>query len=185
MRRIMIIRHAEKPHELGPERGVTLDGHHDKHELTVRGWQRAGALVPFFVPARGHAEGAPISTPRVIMASAATPHSPSLRSQNTVTPLADRLGLTIDARHAEGEENDVAMSALGASGHGPVLISWHHHQIVVLAGLIAGDFEICPPHWPDGRFDMVWVLDQLGERWPWRFHQVPQCLLAGDRATTL
>ena len=42
--RIMIIRHAEQ-HEVA---GITREGQVDPQSLTVRGWQRAGALVPFF-----------------------------------------------------------------------------------------------------------------------------------------
>jgi len=47
--KIMIIRHAEKPEHHGP-RGVDENGNEDKESLTVRGWQRAGALVQFFGP---------------------------------------------------------------------------------------------------------------------------------------
>lgn len=41
--RIMIIRHAEE-HEVD---GITEEGQADPQSLTVRGWQRASALVPF------------------------------------------------------------------------------------------------------------------------------------------
>ena len=43
----------------------------------------------------------------------------------------------------------------------------------------------CPRHWPDDRFDVVWVLDQAGDGAPWTFAQVPQRLLAGDRARAI
>ena len=179
MPRIMIIRHAEKHYEGSPERGVCIDGHHKKHELTVRGWLRAGALVPFFAPPHGHAVDAPISTPRSIFASAATPQSPSLRAQRTVEPLAAALGIEINRRHADGHEAAVVAAALGATG--PVLISWHHSHIGKLAKIIAGAHLDCP-EWPEHRFDIVWVLDQEGAAdAPWTFAQVPQCLFANDR----
>ena len=38
---IMLIRHAEKPD--GNDSGVDPKGNPDKHDLIVRGWQRAGA----------------------------------------------------------------------------------------------------------------------------------------------
>ncbi|HEY8003807.1 MAG TPA: hypothetical protein VIE16_06230, partial [Phenylobacterium sp.] len=66
----MIIRHAEK-HAGTHERGVNIKGYHTSHELTVRGWIRSGALVRFFAPIGGLPDGAPISTPRSIFASAA------------------------------------------------------------------------------------------------------------------
>jgi hypothetical protein len=49
-RKIMIIRHAEKPDPSANIVGVTEGGDVDKDDLTVRGWQRAGALVRFFNP---------------------------------------------------------------------------------------------------------------------------------------
>ena len=41
--RILLIRHAEKPD--GQDGGVNVDGACDEKSLTVRGWQRAGALI--------------------------------------------------------------------------------------------------------------------------------------------
>ena len=36
-----------------------------------------------------------------------------------------------------------------------------------------------PQEWPDDRFDVVWTFTRDGTGW--RFAQVPQLLLAGDR----
>ncbi|HEY2359160.1 MAG TPA: hypothetical protein VGH86_17045 [Phenylobacterium sp.] len=181
MFRVMIIRHGEKHTNGGPDRGVNIEGVHVKHELTVRGWQRAGALAPFFAPRGGLPDGSGISTPRSIFASAATAESPSLRAQHTVQPLAAVLGLGIDSRFAEGEETAIAAAVLEAEG--PVLVSWHHSHIVGLARAIAGDGVGCPQAWPDERFDVVWVLDRGdGARDGWAFSQVPQRLFAHDRA---
>ncbi len=49
--KIMLIRHAERPNADKSLRGVGFDGRKDKESLTVRGWQRAGALARFFAPA--------------------------------------------------------------------------------------------------------------------------------------
>ena len=180
MQRIMIIRHAEKHTENGSEHGVNIEGHHVKHELTVRGWQRAGALVPYFAPPGGMPADSRISTPRSIFASAATALSPSLRAQHTVAPLAAVLGIPVDSHHAEGEEAATAIAALAAPM--PVLIAWHHSHIILLAKAIAGEQLACPATWPDDRFDVVWVLDRDGPADPWRFSQVPQRLFAHDLA---
>jgi phosphohistidine phosphatase SixA len=179
MSRIMIIRHAEK-HNGGRERGVNIEGIHTHHELTVRGWQRAGALVRFFAPLEGTPAGSAISTPRSIFASAATPQSPSLRAQHTVQPLAAVLGIEVDKNHAEGEEVAVAAAALAAAA--PVLIAWHHSHIPALAKTIAGGPLGCPESWPDDRFDVVWILERNDAAGPWSFSQVAQCLFAHDRA---
>lgn len=180
MRRIMIIRHAEKPGDADPDHGVSLNGVHDRHDLTVRGWQRAGALVRFFAPRQPRAADEPIAAPATIMASAAVPGSSSLRAQHTVLPLADALGIAVDATHANGEEVAVAASARAAPS--TVLIAWHHNHIALLARAIGGAGIGCPRHWPDDRFDVVWVLDQARPDAPWTFVQVAQQLLAGDRA---
>lgn len=184
MRRIMIIRHAEKPGDADPDHGVTCDGVHDAHDLTVRGWQRAGALVRFFAPHGqvGFAHDA-VSTPVTIIASAATHDSPSRRALHTVTPLADALGIGIDHDDPAGEEARVAALALEAPS--PVLIAWHHSHIARLAHAIAGPALAIPARWPDDRFDVVWVLDRAEDAGGWTLTQVPQRVLAHDRATPI
>ena len=43
-----------------------------------------------------------------------------------------------------------------------------------------------PAHWPGERYDLVWVLDRPSGRGPIvSFTQVPQLLLAGDRANLI
>ena len=180
MTRIMIIRHAEKPSDNGDDHGVSIDGVHDRHELTVRGWQRAGALVRFFAPLGGTPNGSLIAQPRTIFASAATARSPSLRAQHTVKPLASAIGVAINKQFCEGDEAGLAAAALAAPG--PVLIAWHHKPIPRLARLIAGEGLAVPARWPDDRFDMVWVLDQCAAHGRWTFSQAAQNLLAHDRA---
>ncbi len=92
MLKIMIIRHAEKHQHGSHDRGVSEDGRPAHHELTVRGWQRAGALVHLFAPPGGLPDGSTIQTPRSIFASDATRDSPSLRAMHTAGPLAAALG---------------------------------------------------------------------------------------------
>lgn len=177
----MIIRHAEKPSKDGLVHGVNHGGSHDKHDLCVRGWQRAGALVRFFDPHHAFPPGSPIATPRSIFAAAATELSPSLRSQHTVLPLALALGLPVNADHPEGEEERVAEVVRATEG--PVLIAWHHKRIPHLARAIAGEHLPCPRHWPDERYDVVWVLERTdGE---WRFVQAAQRVLHHDHAHTI
>ncbi len=176
----MIIRHAEKHTDGGLGRGVNIDGVHTKHELTVRGWQRAGALAPFFAHAAAIHGDSPISTPQSIFASASTKQSPSLRPQHTVQPLAALLRIPIDTNHACGQEAAVAAAAVAAAQ--PALIVWHHSHIPELARHIAGGLLACPDHWPDDRFDVVWILDRPdADSGAWSFSQVTQRLFANDR----
>src|ERR1700743_2749207 len=62
--RVMFIRHAEKPPGVPPYDGAGVDakGKKDKESLTVRGWQRAGALAKFF-------ESQPKMCPNAVFAS--------------------------------------------------------------------------------------------------------------------
>ena len=178
MQKIMIIRHAEK-HQHGAGHGVDEDGNHAAHELTVRGWQRAGALVHFF---RSPPPGSPIQTPRAIFASAATRDSPSKRAMHTVKPLAAALGLSV--HHEFPEDEEAALAAVVLASPSPSLIVWHHGRIVDLVRAIAGPVA-CPRGWPDERFDMVWLLERDTAHGPWRFSQVAQGLLAGDSSEVI
>jgi hypothetical protein len=83
--RIMFIRHAEKP-DNGKD-GVAMDGSPDAESLTVRGWQRARALIVFFC-------AEPKMRPNAIFASGIGHGSKSKRPVETVTPLAAKLNET-------------------------------------------------------------------------------------------
>jgi len=178
--KIMIIRHAERPSDDGSIDGVNMSGTKDPEELTVRGWQRAGALVRFFAPANGHFVNAQLATPDTIFASKVAHHSPSFRPQHTVTLLADFLHKSIVQTHIKGEESALAADALAANG--TVLISWEHEAIPELGNLITGNNTTCPQKWHGSRFDLVWVFNRPSTSARWTFAQVPQLLLPGDSA---
>jgi hypothetical protein len=176
----MIIRHAEKHQHGSHDRGIDEDGLPSRHELTVRGWQRAGALVHLFAPPGGLPDGGRIHTPRSIFASDATRDSPSLRAMHTAGPLAAALGITVN--HAFAEEEEAALAAEVVAAPSPVLVVWHHGAIPRLVKEIAGKLPDCPSHWPHGRFDLIWILERDDPRAAWRFSQVAQSLLPGDGA---
>jgi hypothetical protein len=179
--KIMVIRHAEKPDDAGTISGVDVEGNQGREELTVRGWQRAGALVRFFAPVDGHFRDQRIETPGMIFASRVAPHSKSLRPQHTVGPLVEVIGrekLRLD--FAEGQEDQLVAAAVAAGG--VVLISWHHEAIPAIKDALLGDSS-APLKWDKARFDLVWVFTRTAA--DWRFEQVPQLLLAGDRSDTI
>jgi broad specificity phosphatase PhoE len=78
--KIMFIRHGEKPDDNGSVRAVDENGAHDPNELTVRGWQRAGALVRFFAPPNGKFSHPALATPTTLFAAAAHGHTKIVRS---------------------------------------------------------------------------------------------------------
>jgi hypothetical protein len=176
--KIMLIRHAERPSADKSVRGVTLEGVKDKEELTVRGWQRAGALVRFFAPLDNRFVHPALARPDILFACKAGPEAPSLRPQHTLLPLADLLKVEFNCDYFEGEEEELVRAVLSAQAR-TALIAWKHNNMGVIANAILGTGMSAPRHWPFSRFDLVWVFDNCGGGWS--FTQVPQLLLAGDQ----
>ncbi len=184
--RIMILRHAEKPN--ADERGVNYLGRKEPHGLTVRGWQRAGALVSLFDPPTGTVQNPHLAKPAYLAASSTAsssglePNSKSHRERETLTPLAQKLNLHVDLSFDKGDEMMMISAALRRPG--PVLIAWEHSGIATLGSFIPGENGI-PPHWPDARYDILYVFSLKPDKSTYTFTQVPQLLLAGDLPTLL
>ena len=179
--KIMVIRHAEKADDAGTISGVDVKGNQNRDELTVRGWQRGGALVRFFAPVDGHFRDQRIETAGTIFACRVAPHSKSLRPQHTVGPLAEIIGrenLRLD--FADGQEEELVAAAVAADD--VVLISWHHGTIPAIKNALLGDHSL-PRTWDKDRSDLVWIFTRTATGW--RFEQVPQLLLAGDRSNPI
>jgi len=175
----MIIRHAEKA---GPasttQIGVDENGSPDKHSLSIRGWQRAGALVAFFAsPTRPG-----VAKPKSIVAAAsgddvgiADEESKSRRAQQTVAPLHVRIGGNYRNDIATGDEDILVERLRGYDG--AALVGWTHKRIHNIA---AGFVESVVPEWDDDRFDLVWIIDR-SPNGTYRLNILNQDLLAGDR----
>jgi hypothetical protein len=176
--RIMLIRHAEKPDD--KDGGVDQKGKPDKHDLIVRGWQRAGALIQFFANPRD--PNSSIKRPATLFATEPNSGSESNRPLHTVTPLANLLNLNIDSTIAEGSEDALVKAAIAANG--VVLIAWHHERIPAIANLILQN-QKAPQKWPSNRFDVAWIFSRAVANAPWTFSQVPQLLLSGDSSTVI
>ena len=181
--KIMIIRHAEKP--VGQINGVDASGNQDPNSLIPQGWQRAGALVALFGSSFG-----PLPAPTHLFA----PNqfgSGSKRPFETITPLAAKLGLTMNATPAGVSPGEYAPTdyplmvpdALGCPG--VVLIAWEHEFIPSIANLIVGNTTAVPQAWPAARFDVVWTFDLDPATNKYSFNQHPQLLLQGDLPTPL
>ncbi len=174
----MLIRHAERPNADKSLRGVGFDGRKDKESLTVRGWQRAGALVRFFAPVDDHFVQPGLARPASLYACKAAPEDPSLRPQHTLVPLAELLEIDLNRDHFSGDEIALVKDML--SREGPALAAWKQDGMHLIANEILRDQTTAPQFWPYGRHDFVWIFDRRGERWT--FSQAPQLLLAGDSA---
>ena len=180
--RIMIVRHAEKPYVGDPRQniGVAEDGREDPESLTVRGWQRAGALGLLLGSAE-FARTRGLSVPQHLYASgpasANGAGSMSRRPQQTLIPLAQRLGLAICLDWTKGQEAGLCRDVL--TQNGTVLISWQHEQIPAIAGAIPGGNIPATRTWQDDRFDLVWIFDQSPDS-RYSFKEIHQALLSHD-----
>lgn len=168
--RILIIRHAEE-HDVA---GVTAESDRDAHSLTVKGWQRAGALVRLFYPGeRGRL------TPDVLFTSAVAPDSRSLRPRQTIAPLHARLRevapVGYNEAFAKAETRPLMEAVLACQG--TVLIAWEHSQIPHCVAALPNPPRV-PEQWPKQRYDLIWAFDRRDGGWD--FEQIPQNLLAND-----
>ena len=170
--KLMLIRHAEKPDDDAGVLGVTEAGQQDKDDLSVRGWQRSGALVRLFGPTPPVKLRVGMATPGAIFAAQSTDASPSKRPKHTVKALAEALGLEVLTPCPPHQEAQLVAMALAAAE--TVLICWHHERIGALAQQVGCD----PGAWPADVFDRVLVLDRAGAGWI--LTRINQDLLPGD-----
>lgn len=166
--RIVFIRHAEA--HGAP--GVTDAGHADEHSLTVRGWQRAGALARFLAPVDGGGE----LRPDAVFASRIGKGSETRRPQQTVSPLvAMQPALFYDTAHLKTEVAALMSAVLSRSG--TVLVAWEHSMISKCVALLPQPPD-SPEEWPESRYDLCWICTRTVDGWS--FAQRSQLLLAGD-----
>ena len=181
--KIMVIRHAEKPTDEAPC-GVTEEGERESESLTVRGWQRAGALAALLAPPDGTLREPALAEPRFIYASKPTKRNGSRRSVETVTPLAAKLSLLVNTNFQRDEYAEMLEDVFVCRG--VVLISWQHDFIPLIARALLGQQATAAPHeWDVDRYDLIWVFDRDPETGLYSFTQVPQNLLAGDRLSPI
>jgi broad specificity phosphatase PhoE len=181
--KVMLIRHAEKPLSASGPSGVSPAGERDKESLTVRGWQRAGALAHLFAPSDGHFPHQSLARPQSLFASKPKRQNGSMRSTETITPLAEKLATRINCNYTRTETDAMLREALACDG--VVLICWQQEYLPEIANRILGDETTAPQDWPEDRYDMIWVLDLDPESGRYGFRQVPQLLLMGDWATPI
>lgn len=179
LKRIMLIRHAEKPAE--GISGVDLAGRTDDDSLSPLGWQRAGALVRFFFPPT-EPNASPLSIPDAIFATGIGPGSTSKRSVQTASPLAKLLGqsrsVPFITKYLRNDIDDLVEDV--RTREGCVLIVWEHKALAsIVEKLTSGAHR--PSEWSDDCFDSVWIVDAVD--WGWAFSELSQDLLPGDSPT--
>jgi hypothetical protein len=169
---VMFIRHAEKPDK--DHKGVTPDGEHDEHSLSVRGWTRAGALAALFSE---NTSRSGLTIPARIIATAPSHSYKSKREHDTALPTAQRLDLPIESTSIPDGYAELVADIRAADQ--PTLVVWHHGSIPdFIAGFDVSNVDAIPRTWPEDRFDLVWVLSPKDGSYIWG--AVPQGLLKGD-----
>ena len=91
---IMVMRHCEKPTDT--HKGILTNGTESEHSLIVRGWQRAGALVPFFAPSGAGVSNPALARPAFLFATCpdaegADSSDRSRREEETLSALSEKL----------------------------------------------------------------------------------------------
>ena len=159
--KVLIIRHAEK----------TSGTDH----LSQRGEQRATVLYKLFSPSRA---GAHFPIPQVIFAASPHHEDGSVRSIQTVTPLAQALHLTLHDEFDTHEIKQVVATILNSPEYDGkvVLICWEHKRIPDLATEFGVTKNV---DWDRLVFDRVWKLD-FESNGSVAFTDLPQSLLDGD-----
>ena len=159
---VIIIRHAEKPDE--------------GNGLSLAGRERAASLVPYF---RETDELLKFDTPVAIYAQAPKKETSSVRSFQTVKPLADALHITVNQSFNRDQYKSMVDEITHKDayvGH-TVLICWEHKVIPD----IAADFgvEDAPKTWHGRDFDRTWIITFRPDKEP-EFKDLPQKLMYGD-----
>ena len=136
-KRIVIIRHAEKPASPEPH-------------LAIRGKMRAiglSRLLPKIVK------------PDFIFASTSTRHSE--RPYQTIRPTADKLKLDVITKYADKATKKIVKELRKKKFKGKtILICWHHGQMPKLIRELGQRSPY--PRWPDGLFDRIINIDGHG-----------------------
>lgn len=180
---IMVIRHAEKADR--GSGGVLQSGEDNRNSLSVRGWQRAGALVALFAPGQRQSLDSRLPQPAVLISEFAdapgSEEKHSKREEQTLGPLAEKLGITPDFSFGKGQEAEAAAAARRSPG--PVLIAWEHKNLIKLASALTAD--PLPERWPKERYDLVLLFRLRPDGTGYSCEQIPQLLLAGDQDTNI
>ncbi len=156
--KIILIRHGEEP------KG------NEGSELSAKGWRRARALPTLF---KGDLK------PDVLIALKKHAKNGSIRSMQTLEPIADVLKLKIKADY----DRDEIKALVQHLAHSPklqdkvVLIAWQHETLAELADLLGA--QSAPDKWGGDTFDRYWTLTfKNGQNLT--FQNLPQQLLEKD-----
>ena len=160
---VILIRHAEKPSDPNAV------------DLSKEGQRRAEALVPFLTQEPSLTKYGP---PVALYATERTKHGHSVRTRETIAPLARELRLTIQTPYPAESYRRLARSILGNPKYRgkTVLVCWVHDYIPQLAAALGVRPE--PPKWKGDVYDRVYVISY--ESGKAALQELPQNLFPKD-----
>lgn len=143
---LFLIRHGEKPVE---DKRATF--------LSPKGKVRAECISHIFNGE--HERGGMFESPKRIIAQPVGGGHLSTRPVDTVAPLAQRLGLTIE-QDCGPKDYDCIEDSVLRDDIGPILISWEHKRLrKILKRFVSRTPEGKLPRIPKYRYDVVWKVD--------------------------
>ena len=149
VRKIMIIRHAEKPGTYGTDKlqyaGINSLGARDDESLVTLGWERAGGIANLFCPSNGNFQNTELAQPDYIYAAspaskpvidprtgALVEHASSQRPFQTISTLYSKMNMAPANLNISFDKSDYAgviTSVLSLFAQ-TVLIAWQHEDIL-------------------------------------------------------
>lgn len=159
---VVLIRHAEKtPSE---------------NYLSLKGRQRAAALIPTFLglPSLLH-----YGPPTAIYVMKSGLKTPSIRWAQTVEGLANELNISLNNQYNRRETEQLVQEIKQIEEYEGkmVLICWSHGELPKLAAQFGA--KNAPKKWPKEVFDRFWILT-FEDDGTVTFKDLPQKLLYGD-----
>ncbi|KAJ5152678.1 uncharacterized protein N7482_009156 [Penicillium canariense] len=130
---VYLIRHGEKPSS--------------GNGLNAQGEERAQCLRTVFGASSGYNIGH-------IMAQTPKSDGSRQRPYDTVEPLAEDLGLTVDISCDRDDPECVEDVVKGYSGSGNILICWEHDALTDIVQQLGDDDA---PTYPDDSFNIIWT----------------------------
>ncbi len=176
---VMVIRHGEKPEDDSTS-GIDAAGNENDSSMTQVGWDRAYRLVELFDPAQGALRPG-LARPQAIYAAGPNDNGYGQRTRETVTPLADQLGIPVNISYGKGDEEGLVGHVLTQPG--PTLISWQHSELPSIAEAFTSVTPTPPSEWPDDRFDVIWTFTKTADGW--QFAQLPELVLPEDEDSVI
>lgn len=157
----LLIRHAEKP--------ISGD------DLSYKGYERAAALVPFMTL---QPSSAPFKTPTAIFAQSPSKNHHSHRPILTVTPLAQKLNISINTFYTYDDYKQMIddINTNASLDNQTVLICWAYQNLGNIASFIGVDKA---PNYPGKQFDRLWIINMTNSKVA-SFQDLSQRLLYGD-----